>query len=123
NFGGMLGVMITVDEFIDTIKTQLDCHNLLEGTNESSICFCPIAINDSRPTIDLGMAGRIGAKLGVLSAPMFDDFSALETKQAEGDDRPREAAHAFVLRMKHDDVAIHEGAIDRHVGRERLQAG
>src|SRR5262249_31337628 len=87
--------------------------------NESSICFCPIAINDSRRTIDLGMAGRIGANLGVLSAPMFDDFSALETKQVEGDDRPREAAHAFVLRMKHDDVAIHEGAIDRNVGRRR----
>src|SRR5262249_18518232 len=41
------------------------------------------------------------------------------------------AAHAFVLRMKHDDVAIHDGAIDRNVGgrgtsdlgRERLQAG
>src|SRR5260221_395965 len=102
NFGGVLGVSITVDEFIDTIKTQLDRHDLLEGANERSICFCAIAINDSGRTIDLRMAGRIGANLGVLSAPMFDDFSALETKQVEGDDRPREAAQAFVLRMKHD---------------------
>jgi len=109
NFGGMLRVMITVDEFIDTIKTQLDRHYLLEGANESSIFFCPIAVNDGSRTIDLGMAGRIGDNLGVLSAPMFGDFSTLEAKQVEGDDRPREAAHAFVLRMEHDDVTIHEG--------------
>ena len=126
-----MGVMITVDEFIEAIKTQFDRHDLLEGANESAICFCPIAIKDSGRTIDLGVAGRIGANLGVLPAPMFDDFSILEAKQVEGDHRPREAAQAFVLRMKHDDVAIHERAIDRDVcrrgtgdlGRERLQAG
>jgi hypothetical protein len=84
--------MITVDEFIEAIKTQFDRHNLLEGANEGAICFCPIAINHSGRTIDLGMAGRIGANLGVLPAPMFDDFSILEAKQVEaitGPAKPR----------------------------------
>src|SRR5262245_29186730 len=92
NFGGMLRVMITVDEFIDTIKTQLDRHYLLEGANESSIFFCPIAVNDGSRTIDLGMAGRIGANLGVLSAPMFGDFSTLKrnrSKAMTGPAKPR----------------------------------
>src|SRR5207244_11611968 len=63
NLGGMLGVMITVDEFIEAIKTQFDRHDLLEGANESAICFCPIAITDSGRTTDLAVAGRVGAEL------------------------------------------------------------
>src|SRR5215510_7830933 len=53
--------------------------------------------------------------LGPTSGSCPPQCSAI-LKQVEGDDRPREAAHAFVLRMEHDDVAIHEGAIDRNVG-------
>src|SRR5262249_42668161 len=51
NFGGMLRVMITVDEFIDTIKTQLDRHYLLEGANESSIFLSSVR---SRSTTAVG---------------------------------------------------------------------
>jgi hypothetical protein len=78
NLGGMLGIMITVDKFTDTIKPQFHRHDLLEGANESSICFGPIAINDGSRTIDLRMAGRIGANLRVLpgndQSRLYPDF-------------------------------------------------
>lgn len=45
-FRGMLDVMIAVDEFIDTIKTQFNRHDLLKGTNESAIRFSSFPINN-----------------------------------------------------------------------------
>ena len=71
NFGGMLNVMITVDEFVDTIKTQFNSYGLLEVANESSIRLCLLAIDNSGRTIQLRMPGRIGTGLASLSTPMF----------------------------------------------------
>src|ERR1700681_2798571 len=72
NFGGMLKVMIAVDEFVDTIKAQFNSYDLLEVANESSIRFCLFAIDNSGRTIQLRMSGRIRAGLRRLSTPMFD---------------------------------------------------
>ena len=116
HFGGMLKVMISLDEFIDTIETQFNGHDLLEVANESSIRFRPFAINNNSRTIHLRMPGRIGSGLGGLSAPMFDNFSVLETKQVKRYDRPRKAGPTFVFRVKHDSFTVHNRAIDRDVG-------
>src|ERR1700676_4645308 len=99
HFGRMLKVMISLDEFIGTIETQFNGHDLLEVANESSIRFRPFAINNNSRTIHLCMPGRIGSGLGGLSAPMFDDVSALETKKVKRYDRPRKAGPTFVFRM------------------------
>lgn len=73
----MLDVVITVDEFIDAIETQVNNNDLLESADESSICCCAFAISDNCRTILLCMPGRIEASLACLSAPMLDDFAAL----------------------------------------------
>src|SRR5258708_34450519 len=111
----MLRVVVPLDELIDAIKTQFNRYGLLEGANERAIFLGPVAIDDGGRTIDLRMAGWIGRSLELLSAPMLDDFSAGETKQIEGDDRPCKAAQAFVFRMQHDDVVIHQHAMDRNI--------
>src|SRR3984893_11744811 len=64
NFGGMLNVMITADEFVNTIKAQFNSYDLLEVANESSIRLCQFAIDNSGRTIQLRMPGRIGTGLG-----------------------------------------------------------
>ena len=113
--------MIAVDEFVDTIEAQLNSYDLLEVTNESSIRLCLFAIDNSGRTIQLRMPGRIGTGLGSLSTPMFDDLAVLEAKEVKRDDWPRKAGPAFVFRMKHDDVAIHNRAINRNVRRRRIR--
>ena len=117
-FGGGFELALSCDFLIAADNAVFRCVEVTTG-------FIPIAgalqrlaerVGRSRASrFAMLMGGRIGANLGVLPAPMLDDFSILEAKQVEGDHRPREAAQAFVLRMKHDDVAIHERAIDRDV--------
>src|SRR6202007_2306305 len=101
NFGGMLNVVITCDEFVNTIKVQFNGYDLLEVTNESSISLCLFAIDNSGRTIELCMPGRIGTGLGSLSAPMFDNLAVLEAKEVKRYNRPRKARPAFIFRMKH----------------------
>src|SRR5579864_4043554 len=117
----MLSVMIAVDEFADTIKAQFNSYDLLEVANESSIRLCLFAIDNNRRAIHLRMAGRIGTGLGSLSTPMFDDLAVLEAKEVKRYDRPRKAGPAFVFRMKHDDVAVHNRTIYRNVRRRRIR--
>src|SRR4029077_8260731 len=119
NFGGMLNVMITLDELVDTIKAQFNSYDLLEVANESSIRLCLFAIDNSGRTIHLRMPGRIGTGLETLSTPMFDDLAVPEAKEVKRYDRPRKAGPAFIFRMKHNDVAIHNRAINRNLRRRR----
>ena len=110
-----MNVMITFDEFADTIKTQFNSYDLLEVANENPIRLCLFAIDNSGRTIHLRVPGRIRTGLGSLSTSMFDDPAVLEAKEVKRYDRPRKAGPAFVFRMEHDDVAIHNRAVNRNV--------
>src|SRR5882762_916630 len=83
DLGCMLRVVVALDELIDAIKAQLDRHDLLEGANERSILLGPVAIDDRRWAIDLGMVGRIRRSLELLATPMLDDSFISETEQVK----------------------------------------